>query len=222
MNLTKCKNGHFYDTSMYQTCPHCQMAGDNKTIMVEGDFISPDMLPETNVPHPPIPPITPVPVPPMPQVGARAPYKPVQPAAQPYSKPQPAAPAKADVKFPVGFAVCISGENRGDSYKLKEYDNFLGRKSENDICLDKDISVSRIKHANIYYLPETREFWLMRGQSKETIRLRSANVSGYNVNDPGVMVNDKCRLNAYDEIIIGKSVIKLVPLCGPGFSWQNR
>lgn len=276
MNLSKCKNGHFYDGSIYQSCPHCSMSGDSKTIMAEGDLISPDMFPKQNVPHPPIPPIGGVmagqmnrtlpgtqqmpsqmnqavqKVPPMPGMP---PVPPTPPSGMPSQIPQapqgnmpsqipqvpqgnmpsqmPQAPAasgqvsvmpdvdnlKDNIKFPVGFVVCISGENRGDSYRLKPYDNYIGRKSENEICLDKDISVSRIKHANIYYSPETNEFWIMHGESKQAIHLKAADAAGCITSGPGELVQDKCKLNAYDEIVIGKSIIKFIPLCGRGFSW---
>ena len=34
MNLTKCSNGHFYDSDTYASCPHCGGGGtENVTIL---------------------------------------------------------------------------------------------------------------------------------------------------------------------------------------------
>ena len=65
----------------------------------------------------------------------------------------------------VGWLVCIKGDHFGESFSVFAGMNSIGRSETNKIVLDKDMSVSRIKHAFITYEPKHRRFYVKPGES---------------------------------------------------------
>lgn len=58
---------------------------------------------------------------------------------------------KAGVEPVTGWLVCIKGEHYGESFEVKAGQNSIGRDSSMDICLKKEGSVTREKHAYIIF-----------------------------------------------------------------------
>ena len=114
----------------------------------------------------------------------------------------------------VGWLVCIEGEYKGESFKLKSGRNFIGRAANMDVVLSADHSVSRFKHASVIYEPRGRQFIVSTGESRELCYL----------NDEVVLSNMK--MKAYDVLNLGNTSLMLIPCCergSPGkMAWKGR
>lgn len=213
MNLVRCENGHFYDKDANRDgCPYCAQLNQNNAasqVPIE---------PENSQVSSPSPIPQPVSAAPSPQ-----PVVSPAPAVQAPSSPpvQPLPEEEEDnctvgyysrvigVEPVVGWLVCIEGEYRGESFKLKSGRNFIGRAANMDIVLSADHSVSRFKHASVIYEPRGRQFIVSTGESRELCYL----------NDEVVLSNMK--MNAYDILNLGNTSLMLIPCCGERFTWET-
>ena len=109
----------------------------------------------------------------------------------------------------VGWLVCIDGEYKGESFKLKSGRNFIGRAANMDVVLSADHSVSRFKHTAIIYEPRSRRFIVAPGESRELCYLNNE------------VVLSNMPMKAYDVLNLGSTSLMLVPCCGEHFSWEN-
>ncbi|MCD7867742.1 MAG: FHA domain-containing protein [Clostridiales bacterium] len=109
----------------------------------------------------------------------------------------------------VGWLVCIEGEYKGESFKLKSGRNFIGRAANMDVVLSADHSISRYKHAAVIYEPRSRRFIVATGESRELCYLN------------GEVVLSNQPMEAYDILDLGDTRLMLVPCCNKRFSWEN-
>lgn len=109
----------------------------------------------------------------------------------------------------VGWLACVGGLNFGECFSLFSGRNSIGRNSTNEVCINKDESVSRDKHAFIIYEPEHREFVLQPGDGRQLTYLNGASV--YSVT----------KIKNKDIIKIGNTKLMFVPLCDSTFSWED-
>lgn len=202
MNLVRCEKGHFYDKDASgEQCPYCAQMNQPAPAAAQpaAEPAVPTQPQAQDVPTPP-----PAPV-----------------------QPQPAAPAQPlpeeeednctvgyysrviGVEPVVGWLVCIEGEYKGESFKLKSGRNFIGRAANMDVVLSADHSVSRFKHASVIYEPRGRQFIVSTGESRELCYL----------NDEVVLSNMK--MKAYDVLNLGNTSLMLIPCCGARFTWEN-
>lgn len=110
---------------------------------------------------------------------------------------------------PVGWLVCVSGNHFGEVFNIFAGNNAIGRTDENGIVLDKDVSVSRAKHALITYEPKHRQFYVKPGESRGLTYLNNS------------FIDEPCVLTERDIIEIGKNKLLFVPLCNDSFSWED-
>lgn len=200
MNLVKCRNGHFYDSSIYDACPHCQQQAmdEGRTVAMQSPG---EQLTE-------------------PLTGNENSYMPQERVEQVQSNGNDERNSEPDGQRTVGYysksvgkdpvtgwLVCVTGECKGESFNLKSGRNFIGRSSAMDVVLDGDRSVSRNKHAILVYEPKAHVFIAQPGESREL----------FYVNDEVVLSN--VVLKAYDKLTIGETELLFVPFCGERFSW---
>lgn len=194
MTLVRCDKGHFYDKDVNgDQCPYCAQL----------EKPAPSAAPETPQPQPAAAEKAPAPA------AAEAPA--VRPLPEDeednctvgyYSR-------VIGVEPVVGWLVCIEGEYRGESFKLKSGRNFIGRAANMDVVLSADHSVSRFKHASVIYEPRGRQFIVATGESRELCYL----------NDEVVLSN--MRMQAYDVLNLGNTSLMLIPCCSERFTWEN-
>ena len=199
MNLVRCEKGHFYDKDANgDACPYCAQLNGT-----------------------PAAPPAPAPAPAQPAPAAPAPTP--EPAPAPAEAPEPAPDPQAEednctvgyysrvigVEPVVGWLVCIEGEYKGESFKLKSGRNFIGRAANMDVVLSADHSVSRFKHASVIYEPRSRQFIVATGESRELCYL----------NDEVVLSNK--RMEAYDVLNLGNTSLMLIPCCSARFTWET-
>lgn len=230
MNLTKCKNGHYFDADKYPNCPHCASSGsadDDVTVNMEqtgyrGGVSSSD---DQTVGFWEAAQPSPAPAGPAANVGGP------RPGGGPVSLMQAvnaasAAPANLRVEEDndktvsyyggiletepvVGWLVCVEGKMLGKAFELKNGKNFIGRSSQMDVILEGDANVSRDRHAIVTYEPRGREFFAQPGESREL----------FYVNGQVVLMN--VVLKARDIISVGKTDLMFIPFCGADFSWDE-
>lgn len=112
--------------------------------------------------------------------------------------------------FPVGWLMVVEGEGRGSAFSLFHGVSTIGRGEDQTIRLDfGDNSISRENHASIAYDPRQKSFFIGHGGKANIVRR----------NDRPVLSTEE--LGAGDQITIGETTLRFVPLCGPEFSWDN-
>jgi hypothetical protein len=109
----------------------------------------------------------------------------------------------------VGWLVCIKGEYFGQSFHLKNGQNFIGRAGNMDIVLAKELSVSRNKHCIIVFDSNPQDFYIQQGESSANTYLN------------GGIVLTPTKMKAQDKIGIGQGEFLFVPLCINDFRWED-
>ncbi len=203
MAISKCNNGHFYDNSKFDSCPHCEQAplkrraiGEEMTrfefspqplasaqgAAASGEAIAANQAPPRQV-----------------NLGAAA-------AADP--KTVGIYSSKLGIDPVVGWLVCITGGEKGRSYQLYAGRNFCGRDYKMTICLPDDALISRENHCSIIFEPKQIAFSLIRGIGESVW-----------VNEQPL--TDSIRLNGDEIIKIGSSELVFIPYCKAGRVWNE-
>ncbi len=209
--MQRCANGHYYDPTKHSTCPACGVDLD-----LGPNFTRPNPSPMAAV-TPPVPlgdvggtrrmgsnpnlPVTPAPppIPVTPPVGLQQPGRTVA-----LYQGQ-----KVGIEPVVGWLVCIAGPDRGRDYRIRPERNFIGRSKSQHICIESDEAISREKHAILTFNPKKRSFKIQPGESAGMVY----------VNDEDLDASKE--LQMFDEIEIGRTKLRFVPLCGPDFMWEE-
>jgi hypothetical protein len=122
---------------------------------------------------------------------------------------EPSVAAGAD--YVTGWLVVVDGPDKGQSRPIRAGINTIGRAPDQDIPLyfgaKSDGEISRRDHARIVYDPRGNHFKLVHGASRNLTYL----------NDEAVL--DITELKPYDRIVIGKTTLLFIPLCGNIFRW---
>lgn len=109
---------------------------------------------------------------------------------------------------PVGYLMCVAGEDFGMGFPLKSGNNTIGRSQSMDVVI-MDAKVSREKQAYIMYEPYKREFYVKPGESSGLCYF----------NDEVVLAPTK--MQAFDLITLGDTKLMLFPICSDRFSWED-
>jgi hypothetical protein len=186
--MTRCAEGHFFDSEKHQSCPWCAPTAGGAREAVPPPI--PDRTKKLND-----------------SASGGAAASPPAPAFVPPPPKPEAAPGstkrldstEAGTRPVVGWLVCIEGPDRGKDYRLHAEKNFIGRDSSMDICLARDESVSRSKHAIFVFDPKKRNYWLYPGDAQGLVYLREE------------LVNTPMQVGPYEVIEVGSSKLVLVP-----------
>ena len=212
MNLVKCQNGHFYDESRFDNCPHCasgQGMGDNVTVpmmntggdvvteAITGAAASQSELTEAQGNSSLMEAVKSAIGGSAGQVGGAD-----EKTVSIYSK-------AIGVEPVVGWLICTKGEHFGQDFRLKSGRNFIGRGADMDVVISKDSAVSRERHAIVVYEPKGRNFIVMPGESKELCYLN------------GDVVLTPADLGLGCMLTVGESELMFIPCCGPAFTWDE-
>ncbi|WP_282077796.1 FHA domain-containing protein [Epibacterium ulvae] len=114
------------------------------------------------------------------------------------------------VHFPVGWLAVVEGPGRGATFTLSSGVSSIGRGEGQAVRLDfGDNSISRDNHAAVAYDAEQRTFFVGHGGKANLVRR----------NGRPVLCTEA--LEAGDQLRIGETTLKFVPLCSEGFDWQD-
>lgn len=114
-----------------------------------------------------------------------------------------------DIDPVVGWLVCIKGEYKGESFKLKSGRNNIGRALTMDIPLAQEKSVSRERHASVTFDPQQCKFFAQSGDGR-----------GLTYVNKELLMTFK-ELKKGDIIAVSSCELMFYPLCGEEFSWDN-
>lgn len=117
-----------------------------------------------------------------------------------------------DAPLPVvGWIVATDGPCKGTELRLHAGMNLIGRGPENDVCMRWDETVSVRNNSAIAYNADERRFFLSHVTGHGPTRLNGREV-----------LRGQCELQALDRLVIGETSFVFVPLCGPGFCWEDE
>jgi len=195
MNLVRCENGHFYDSDLYATCPHCgaQYRNDDVTVALT------QAAPDDSVTQA--------------QVSASLTDAVKQATGGKIDDAEDSVTVgyydkSLGVEPVVGWLVCVEGKNIGADYRLKSGRNFIGRATNMDVAIAGDESVSRDRHAIVVYDPKSHTFLVQAGESKELCYL----------NDKVVLTTSELKIN--DSLTVGATKLMFIPCCNESFNWE--
>lgn len=240
MEIIRCSNGHFYDSSEYHTCPRCEQerngGGGMKSSMFIGTDFAHDSFDNNRsasygstsgfMPTEAFQENGRIPTQPADSgssgqctTGA---YPKTEPANKGFAMPKtepvgpifnvsgPGASQAAPITPVVGWIVCIDGPTKGKDYRIFAQNNYIGRNKNMDISIPEDPAISGENSALIGYHNPSKTFFF-------------GLASGHNM----VTINDRVvfnaeRIQAYDILGVGNSKFIFVPLCGDQFDWDGR
>lgn len=115
---------------------------------------------------------------------------------------------KSDEELPVGWLLCVHGEEFGKVYALKVGKNTIGRSVEMDIVIHGDANVSRENHGVILFEPEERKFIISPAECRNLVYLN------------GKVLTEVQYLKKNDILKLGETKILMIPFCDEEFSWE--
>lgn len=210
--ITKCSNGHWYDTSVNKACPHCKQKSEKLSIrlndvdedehtisIAEADISLGEQLGAIIGTS----------------VNSRFPGGDLMErknSIQDFDDEKTISFGFfgiAAVSPVVGWLICMSGTERGKDYRLHAGKNFIGRSTSMDVILIDDKSISREKHCSVIYDPKGNSFY---------VSAESGNISYLNAH----LVEDSAMLKEGDVITIGKTDLLFIPFCREGRTWESE
>lgn len=204
--IVKCENGHWYDSNVDKSCPHCRrnseklsmrlddIEEDDKTVSFSeaglslneqlGD-ISENILDINSIPD---------------------------------SGEDNADDDKTisfgffgmlDVVPVTGWLVCTTGTEKGKDYRLHGGKNFIGRSTSMDVVLIDDKAIAREKHCSVIYEPKENRFYVAPEDGNLTYRNQK-------------VVEEPCSLSVGDVITVGETDLVFIPYCEEDRKWENE
>lgn len=204
MEQTRCQRGHIYDRELYgDRCPYCDNGAasidfdgdyrDSKIAQLDEvkksraeDFITPEEIKKT--------------MPPKDYLGQQ----------DEIGKTMPAWTPKQGLDPVVGWLVCIKGSDMGKDYRLYAKTNKIGRRSDMDVMIHGDDTISSDTHAKIDYDALNNDFYLLPGNNSNTIYLNMTPVYAAQM------------LKPYDVLLFGRTELTFVPFCCERFQWTKE
>lgn len=109
----------------------------------------------------------------------------------------------------VGWLVCVKGSEKGKDFVLGSGRNFIGRSPSMDVSLPGDSSISRENHIIITYEPRKNNFSISYGTGHGIAYLN------------GIEILNPMKLEPYDQIELGETILIFIPFCGENFKWEE-
>lgn len=204
--MKRCKNGHKYDETQYDSCPECNIENDSKTSAFTSNkgFKS--------------------------NFGSQPPFIDYNSSDNRYYESSDTGLYSSEGYLDsyvndegmhtvglykkikgfdpvVGWLVCVEGASRGKDFIIKAERNFIGHDPSMDIRIDGDNTISAKKHAIISFNPKENIFRVIPGDGHGIVYL----------NNKEVFTAEK--LKKGDIIQVGQTHLVFVPLCDETFSW---
>ncbi|MDO5391264.1 MAG: FHA domain-containing protein [Eubacteriales bacterium] len=210
--ITKCSNGHWYDTSVHKECPHCRQESERLGIRLN-DVEEDDKtvsLAEVDA-----------------SLGTelsaimKKTIKGTADAANQNGFGYGADEEDDDKTLAFGFwgitnhdpvvgwLICISGSERGNDYRLHAGRNFIGRSTSMDVVLVEDRTIARDKHGSVTYDPKGNTFYVT-GEGGNLVYLN------------GELLDTSQKLKEGDVVTVGETKLMFIPFCREGRTWEEE
>ncbi len=218
MEMRKCVNGHYYDASANSSCPYCQ-SGTNtgKTVSLgaaQSSGMGASMMDESGDSK-----TLPLGYSAAPQFASAAPAadddsgKTVamsQAVNEDEGRTIAIVHQDTGIDPVVGWLICVSGKEKGRDYRIHSDNNYIGRSEKMDICIRGDETISRENHAVVSYDSVDKIYYFSPGDGRNIVRHNSK------------AIFQTVELAPYDRVIVGKTELLFLPLCGKEFEWSGE
>lgn len=205
MEMRKCVNGHYYDASVNSECPYCKPGANAGKTVAFGVAQSSEDGDSKTIP-----------------MGYN--MQQASSISQEVSEVTTARAAVDDddgrtiaivhkdmgIDPVVGWMICVSGKEKGRDYRIHSDNNYIGRSEKMDICVRGDETISRENHAIVSYDSIDKTYYFSPGEGRNIVRHN------------GKAIFQTVTLSAYDRVIVGKTELLFVPLCGEEFEWGSE
>lgn len=198
MEMRKCVNGHYYDASINTACPYCKPGRNTGRPMPPDAGMSMSVDEDGDFRTLPR------------GYGAQSAANANMSVDDDDNRTIAVVQQNMGIDPVVGWLVCVNGKEKGRDYRIHSDNNFIGRSEKMDICVRGDETISREKHAVVSYDSSDRIYYFSPGEGRNIVR--------YN----GKAIFQTVELNMYDRIVIGKTELVFMPLCGHDFDWSNE
>lgn len=201
--ITRCSNGHWYDTSVDKECPHCKQEGqrlglqihdveeDDKTIsLIEMDASLGEELENIIISGT------------IASDGGLSGEDDDKTIAFGFFGITETSPV-------TGWLVCMTGTERGRDYRLHAGKNFIGRSTSMDVLVAEDKTIARNKHCSVVYDPKGNSFYIS-GEGGNLVYLN------------GRLLESSAQLQEGDEITVGKTDFMFIPFCREERTWGKE
>lgn len=195
MEMRKCERGHYYDASVHGSCPYCNREEDAEKTMAMG-VTMPGSTTAVQMNGTTMAEQMPL-------------MRSMVTAAVDEGKTVAIFQTEQGVDPAVGWLVCLDGKEKGRDYRIHSDNNFIGRSEKMDICIKNDDTISRENQAVITYDSSERKFYFSPGDGRSIVRLN------------GKAIFQTAELRNYDRVIIGKTELIFISLCGETFAWEE-
>ncbi len=153
--LTRCKDGHYYDSEKHHACPFCglpDVVDDVKKTVAKRPGADGD------------------------EPAVTRPVADSSGAEKDSAKTVGVYKRKLGIEPVVGWLVAVKGPSRGRDYRIASERNYIGRSEKMDISISGDDMISRENHAVISFNPKKSTFHLLPGDSKRLAYLNEEEV----------------------------------------------
>lgn len=206
--ITRCNNGHWYDSGIHKSCPHCRQAGerlgiwvddieeDDHTVSIAEAGLSQGEELDALIGK---------------SFGKAVPREGVYGEGQTDEGKTIAFGffGMAERQPVTGWLVCMTGSERGQDYRLHVGKNFVGRSPSMDVALTDDKTISRKKHCSVIYEPKESLFYVSPEE-------------GNQVYLNGRLLKATQSLKEGDEIMIGATSLIFVPFNREDRKWEEE
>lgn len=228
--IIKCENGHFYDAEKFKECPLCSQGTEKKkNVLIEGG-VSSDMDDVVTMAGPRIfggkrrsiriPHVSGKTVKPPEEIQNQE-IKAVEKTDFQKNIGQYTNTVDIDtdktvclnqlstgVDPVVGWLVCISGEEKGNDYRLTGGRNRIGRSLKMDVAIMSDKKITREEHCAIVYDGRSNASFLVPGNGTLTYY-------------KGEMLRNPQELSSGDELEVGETRFIFIKFCEGERKWEN-
>ncbi|MBR1693168.1 MAG: FHA domain-containing protein [Lachnospiraceae bacterium] len=205
--VLKCKNGHWYDTTVHKTCPHCKRDSEKLSIRIDDDIEEDDRTIS----------IAEVDISLGEELGAII-GESINNMVGGVSGDASLDDDKTisfgffgimETQSVTGWLVCMTGSEKGKDFRLHSGKNFVGRSTSMDVILIDDKTISRDKHCSVVYDPKGNNYYA----SAENGNIMYVN---------GRLTDSPTAIQEGDIISIGETKLLFIPFCKEGRSWENE
>lgn len=125
--------------------------------------------------------------------------------------PAPVSDGVRPVEPVVGWLVVIDGPGKGNHRPIYNGSNTIGRNANQRIAIDfGDDTISGEQQAFLVYDGKKRQFQLVPNLGRPNL---------VHLNDQALLANTE--MKARDRIVVGRTTLLFLPLCGPDFDWSD-
>jgi hypothetical protein len=228
-NIIKCENGHFYDKSKYDKCPHCNRDKDGKgQVKVQG-HISDDYDDEVTIAQNSgvfagtarkirRPNVSGEYIHPKDGILEDDSATALKKSTDNISGSSLPEDSEKTVSFfqlnnginpVVGWLVCMNGDEKGRDFRLVRGFNHIGRNRDMDVSIGYDRLITRDTHCSVVYDDKSNMAHLVPGKGTLTY------ISGDIVSQPVVLKDG-------DEIEIGNTKLVYISFCRGDRKWERE